>query len=358
MRKFWAGVLVLTILLGAQAAFADASHTDPQGLRNLGLDPNRFVLASFSPDGHSILGSEPGTTEEIAKGVSYKIFLLSVRSDGRITGARRYEIPEVVEQLSFTPDGRQVVMTSRSGATWLVLDLQNGRVRTFMEHAAGVPGFRSYPPILWPSGNRMLATGYFYDKNDFGGPNVIAEIDTSQTGVAAFQQGVEVQSVERSFKGLAIHSYSAWDRGFFCNQEGEVFRLYRWVAGSQPVQVDQALRFTAYDAAGDWTAYSAQRTEKSHEVVLFDGATQTRQVLGSAENPFLYLTLSKDGSTVLVTRLVQDKALYFFASARAGMTLKPLPNLPRARPGAVRMTPDGRRFCLFNSEGLRVVDIP
>ncbi len=361
MRKFWAGVLFVTILMGlvgTRAAWADVSHTTPQSLKSLGLNPERFVLAAFSPDGRSLLGSEPGTTEEIARGISYKIFLLSLRSDGRVTEARRYEIPEVVEQLSFTPDGQQVVMVARSGATWMVLDLKTAQVRTFMEHQAGQSGFRNHPPVLWHAGGKMLALGYFYDGNDFGGRNTITEIDPSQTGVAAFTQSLEVEPIERSFKNLAIHSYPAADRGFFCNREGDLYHLYRWVAGSQPVKVDQALRFTAYDAAGDRTAYSARRNENLNEVVLFDGATGTRQVLARSAEPFLYLTLSRDGSTILVTQLAGDKVDYLSASSRSGMVLKPHPKLPRARSGQVRMTVDGSRFCLYNSEGLRVVDLP
>jgi len=54
--------------MGAQAAFAEVSHTSPQVLRTMGVDPSRFALAAFSPDGRSILGSAPGTTEEVAKG--------------------------------------------------------------------------------------------------------------------------------------------------------------------------------------------------------------------------------------------------------------------------------------------------
>lgn len=359
MRKTLSGLLVLIVVLGAQAAWANVSHTSPQMLRSFGVDPARFVLASFSPDGRSLLGSEPGTTEEVARGVAYKIFLLSVRSDGGITGARRYEIPEVVEQLSFTPDGRQVVMSCRSGATWLVLDLQSGRVRAFMEHNPGAAGFRSYPPILWHAGGRLLATGYFYDAQDFGGPNVIAEVDPSQTGVAAFRKTAEVESVERSFRNLTIHSYTAGDRGFFCNREGaELFGLYHWVAGSEPARIDEAQRFTAYDAAGDTTAYSAQRSEGTHELLLHDAVTGSRKVLGTSDQPFLYLTLSRDGTRVVVTRLLRDRVLYFVASPGTGMELKPVPGLPRARAGAVRMSLDGRRFCLFNSEGLRVVEIP
>ncbi len=358
MRKFWAGILVLTVLLGARAALADVSHTTPQGLKGLGLTPDRFVLASFSPDGRSLLGSEPATTEEIARGISYKIFVLTLRSDGRVTEARRYEIPEVVEQLSFAPDGQQVVMVGRSGATWMVLDLKTSEVRTFMEHTAGQSGFRSHPPVIWHSGGKLLALGYFYDKDDFGGANAIAEVDPSQTGVAAFSQSLDVEPIERSFKKLAIHSYPAADRGFFVNQEGDLFRLYRWVAGSQPAQADEALRFTTYDAAGDRAAYAARRAENLNEVVLFDGVTGTRQVLGTSEDPFLYLTLSRDGSTVLVTQLAGDKVDYLSASSRSGMVLKPHPKLPRARPGQVRMTVDGKRFCLYNSEGLRVVDLP
>jgi hypothetical protein len=364
MRKFLPGLLVLTILLGVlggRAAFAEVSHTTPQALRNLGLDPDRFLLASFSPDGRKILGSEPGTTEEIAKGIAHKVFILSVRSDGQITQAKRYEIPEAIEQISFTPDGRQVVMIARSGATWLVLDLQSGQVRTFHEHVSGQPGFRAYPLIVRIEGGRLLATGYFYDEKDFGGPNALAEVDPSQTGIAAFTKTAEAGSVHNKLKDLAFYSYTAGDRGFFCNQEGkQLFRLYHWVAGNEPVQFDEAQLFTAYDGAGECAAYSARRAEGVEELILFDASTGNRKVLATSESPFLYLTLSKDGERVVVTQLAQqeDRVLYFVASPGTEMELKPVPGLPRARAGALRMTSDGKKFCLFNSEGLRIVDIP
>ena len=359
MRTFWAGLLFLTLFLGGGPARADVVYATPEELKTFGINTPAFLIATFSPDGRAILGHEPGTAEDVAKGVLNKIFLLQLRSDGKVTGVRRYDLDlPVVEQVSFTPDGRQVVIITKSGATYAILDLATGKVRTIMEHQSKVPGFRAHPNILWLAGGKLLTLGYFYDKDDFAGYDVIAEIDPSKSGVEAFREGPAVQPVERSLKKLVFHAYTNDHVGFFCTQEGNLQKFYRWVAGSPPAVVDEAPEFTAYMGADDRAAYAAQRATKTSEVVLYDGAKGTRQVLGTDPYPFRYLTLSRDGSTVVVTQMVQGQMKLFSASPRNGMKLARIPSLPALRSGAIRLTEDGRRMFLFSSEGLRVIDVP
>lgn len=359
MRKSLAGVLLVVLGLWAGTAWANVVRVDPDQLWANGIFPPVFRIVSFSPDGRSLLGFQQTEREDIARGISYRLFHMQLRSDGVLSTVRTYElgIPSL-EQAAYAPDGNRVVLITASGATFLVLDLATGNLRTVMEHRSGQPGFRAHPQVLWESQGRLLALGYFYDGRDFGGANVIAEIDLARNGVSAFTECSSLEVVERTLKNVAFHAYTDPRTGYFGVQTRTGQTFYRWVAGNQPEAFDKAERFTAFMACGDRVAYAAQRPDGRHEVILYDGATGRRRVLGSSDRRFQYLTMSQDGSTIQVNQIDGERMRVFVAGTRTGLTLRPLAQFPRCRVGSIRLTPDGRRMALYNQQGLQLVDIP
>jgi hypothetical protein len=359
MRKFLAGVLLIALSLWGGSGWANVVRVDQDQLWEHGIFPPVFRIISFSPDGRSLLGFQQTEREDIARGVSYRLFLIQLRSDGVLSAVRTYDlgIPSL-EQAAFAPNGKEVVLITASGASFLVLDLATGNLRTLMEHRSGQPGFRAHPQVLWESQGRMLTLGYFYDRADFGGMNLIAEVDPAKNGVAAFREGSTVEPVERALKNVVLNVYTDQDTGYFATESKGRQTFYRWVSGNQPRAFDEAVRFTAFMACGDRVAYAAQRADGRHEVVLYDGPTGRKQVLGTSDRAFQYLTMSQDGSTIEVNQIDDQRMQVFTASARTGMTLRPLAGFPRCRVGSIRLTPDGRRMALYNQQGLQLVDIP
>ncbi len=359
MRKSLAGMLLIILGLWAGTVRADVVRVDQDQLWAHGILPPVFRIISFSPDGRSLLGFQQTEREDIARGITHRLFLMQLRSDGVLSSVRTYElgIPSL-EQAAFAPNGKQVVLITASGATFLALDLATGSLRTLMAHRPGAPGFRAHPQVLWESQGRMLTLGYFYDRKDFGGANVIAEVDLTRSGVSAFTECSLVEPVERALKAVAFHAYTDHQTGYFGVQTRTGQTFYRWVAGSPPEAFDKAVRFTAFMACGDRVAYAAQRPDGRHEVVLYDGATGRRQSVGSSDRSFQYLTMSQDGSTIQVNQIDGQRMQVFVASTRTGLTLRPLAQFPRCRVGSIRLTRDGRRMALYNQQGLQLVDIP
>jgi hypothetical protein len=240
----------------------------------------------------------------------------------------------------------------------VALDLATGQVRTLMAHEPRQPGFRSHPPVMWRANGRLLARGYFYDQEDYGGENAIAEVDPAKTGLEAFQLRGEVAPAERALKNVAIYAFTDQQTGYFCTAQEGRETLYRWVAGSAPVAFDEGVAVTGFMPHGDQLAYAIKRANGQHEVLVYDGATSTSKVLGTSQTPFHYLTFSQDGSTVQVNHIDGERMTLFSASSRTGWTLKPVPGLPRCQVGDIRLSSDGRRMSLYGQEGLRIVDLP
>lgn len=359
MRRWWLGHLVLITWIATGVAWSAVVRTPVGALQEQGILTPIFTIVNFSPDNRTILGYEAAEAEEVARGITYKLFLLQLRSDGAVSGVRRYDldIPSF-ENAAVTPDGGSVVLITSSGATYKVLDLATGRVRTLMEHRPRTPGFRADPTILWQAGQKLLTLGYFYDEEDYGGVNVIAELDPTKTGVDAFCQTAEIEPVERSMKGLAFHAYTDQRTGFFGVRDARGQKFYRWVAGSPPVLFDEAVSFTGFQAAGDRVAYAADRGNGRHELVLYDGSAGTKRVLGTSDAPLRYVFLSADGSTVVANLIDDPRMRVLAASDRNGWKMVPAPDFPRARVGTIRLTSDGKRMLLYNEDGLQIVDLP
>jgi len=361
MRTFWAGILFLSLILSGTASWAEAWHLSKAELLSHGINPPMFQVVEFSPDGRMLFGYQVNQRDEVAKGITNRLFELTLRSDGKVTGVRSHNLSvPAVEQVALSPDGREAVVITASGAAFVALDRATGEVRTLMAHEPRKPGFRSHPPILLRSGGSLLATGFFYDEEDYGGADSIARIDLGKSGVEAFELVAEVEKLERSLKRVVINAYTDHETGYFCVQrEGSpVYTLYRWKAGQEPEAFDEALSVPGFMPKGDKLAYVAQRSGGRYELVIYDGPSATRRVVTTSPVELGYLTFSQDGSTVQVNEINQDRMKLFTASSRTGWKYQPVPDFPRSAIGDIRLSPDGRWMSLYNQDGLRVISLP
>ncbi len=361
MRTFWAGILFLSLILSGTASWAEVWHLRQADLLSHGINPPAFEVIEFSPDGRTLLGYQRNNRDEVAKGLTNKVFVLQLRSDGKVTGVRSFDLRiPVLEQAVFSPDGKEVVLITASGAAYVVLDLSTGEVRTLMAHEPRKPGFRSYPSVMWRVDGRLLNTGFFYDEEDYGGDDAIAWIDLSKSGVEAFELATEVEKVQRGLKNVRINAYTDHQTGYFCVEQegGQSFKLYRWKSGTEPEAFDEVVAAPGFMPKRDQLAYIAQRSGGLYEVVIHDGATGERRVVTSSESPLAYLTFSEDASTLQVNEIRDGRMKLFTASSRTGWKYQPVPELPRSPVGDIRLSPDGRFMSLYNQEGLRIIPLP
>ncbi|MGI5843761.1 MAG: hypothetical protein ACOX9B_06255 [Candidatus Xenobium sp.] len=361
MRTFWAGILFFVLTLCGPASWAESWHLSKAELLSHGINPPMFQVVEFSPDGRMLLGYQVNLRDEVAKGITNRLFELNLRSDGKVTGVRSHDLSvPAIEQIALSPDGREVVVITASGAAFVALDRDTGEVRTLMAHEPRQPGFRSHPPILLRAGGNLLATGFFYDEEDYGGSDSIARIDLTRSGLEAFELVAEIEKLERSLKRLVINAYTDHETGYFCIQrEGsQVYTLYRWKAGQEPEAFDEALSVPGFMPKGDKLAYVAQRSGGVYELVIYDGPSATRQVVTTSPVELGYLTFSEDGSTVQVNEINEERMKLFTASSRTGWKYQPVPDLPRSSMADIRLSPDGRWMSLYNQDGLRIISLP
>lgn len=360
LTTMFLGGLVLAAPLAARAA--DEPVLIPTAeMQSRGVEPTNCQPAVMSPDGRMLLGLGVGKPEDVKRGAPRTLWLLNLRSDGHLGDVRRFDLKvPTLEQVAFTPDMTKAVVISRSGATYLLVDLATGAVTTLMDHQKGQKGFRADPTVLWlTKDGRLLTTGYFYDENDYAGENVIAEIDPSKTGVAAFQAGPNVEQLERKYKGLEFTNYNTESLGFLGGKDGKLYKMHRWQPDTGLVLVDESEQFTSMWGAGDRLLYSALRRGGLSELVLYDAPTNTRKVLSDDRKEYSYLFLSSDASTAVASLVDQQagKISLFAAREADGFQLRPIEGMQRVPIGMVRVSGDGERVVLLNKDGLQVVDL-
>ena len=100
--------------------------------------------------------------------ITNRLFELNLRSDGSVTGVRSHNLSvPAVEQIALA--GWPWVVVTTPGRRFRGPDRATGKVRTLMAHEPRKPGFRSYPQSCCARAD-LLATGFFYDEEDYGGP--------------------------------------------------------------------------------------------------------------------------------------------------------------------------------------------
>lgn len=351
----------LTLGLAPQASAGEPVLTPSAELQSKGLDPGAFQPAVLSPDGRVLLGLQKGKPEDVKRGAARMLWILNLRADGHLGDLRRVDLDvPTLEQVAFTPDLKKAVLITRSGATYLLVDLATGEVSNLMVHEKGKKGFRADPTVLWLTRDgRLLTCGYFYDEKDYAGKNVIAEIDPSKTGAEAFQERARIEDLEHGYKGLEFTNYNTESLGFLGGKSGTGYRLHRWRPDQELTLVDEADRFSSLWGSGDRLLYAATRRGGLSDLVLYDADTNTKKVLNDGRKQYSYLFLSANGATA-VACLDDQKAGRFslFAAREAdGFELRALPSMQRVPLGMVRLSGDGRRLILLNKTGLSVLDL-
>ncbi|MBQ7503241.1 hypothetical protein IJT93_11145 [bacterium] len=361
------------VLAFAGAAQADNHFTTARELSSKGVDVKNFIPVCFSPDGNSILGFVNGGQKALNKdGHKYSFVTIDVAKDGTLGRAKFYpvNVPHM-EQVTYTPDGGAVIFTSRAGATFEKLNLQDGKVTTIMEHKYGTPGFRCYPLVMTLYGDKIVVQGYYYDNEDFGGRDSIAELHPDKTGVEAFAKIAEIQKAKtKARKDITFYheNFTSPENAFLVETKNNHVNYMRWKIGDESLKLDtfdEGMHDVSMWGAKDRLVYTICRSQNKYDLVVYDAKADKRSILAaSTQTPYTNLFLSDDGTTALfsdykgLTSQKGNRCKTFYARESEGWEIKPVPGYNELSHGLQRISADGKRMFMFNESGMRVFDLP
>ena len=364
---FLAAACLATLTFGAGIAQADNHFTTAAELKRNGIDSKEFKPVSFSPDGKSILGVMYNGKEGIDQGKKYSMAVLNIDNKLAINRVRLYDINiPFIEQVSYTPDGKAVVFTSRSGATFQKLDLATGKVSTILEHKAGQPGFRCYPLVIAIYNDQLIVNGFFYDKDDYAERNAIAILDPNKTGVEAFTKIAEVQKAQNKARrdaNMHIENLISSKYAFFADDLGGNVEYSVWDVNDKDLNLktfDKGYRSVGLWSFNDRLLYSLQRSKTSFDLMLYDANTNKKvEIAVGQQTPYRNLFLSQDGTTAIFSEFNKsgNRTRTFYARENEGWQVKPVEGYHELGYGLQRLSNDGKRMFLFTDKGMRIFDV-
>ncbi|MGM9998625.1 MAG: hypothetical protein ACI38Q_04435 [Candidatus Bruticola sp.] len=361
-----AAACLATLTFGADMAQADNHFTTAADFKRQGVDIKNFQPICFSPDSSSILGVVYNGKGSIEKGKKYSLVVLDFSNKLTISRVRKYDIDiPMIEQVTYTLDGKGVVFTSRAGATFQKLDLDTGKITTIMEHKAGVPGFRCYPLLMVHYKDKFLATGFFYDKDDYAERNSLVYLDTNKTGVEAFTKIAETQKAQNKAHRESKNYYECMvspNYMFFVDDLGSSVDYTTWKVGDDTLALktfDKGLKTIGMWSYEDKLLYSVQRTRGNFDLVLYDAATNKKVDIASTQSPYRDLFLSQDGKTAMFSVFNKDstRAKTYYARESEGWQVKPIEGYNEFAFGTQRLAPNGKYMFMVNEKGMRIFEV-
>ncbi|GMU55978.1 MAG: hypothetical protein AMXMBFR33_51240 [Candidatus Xenobia bacterium] len=353
------------LLLGLAASLMLPVLAQPIGvrltasqLREKGINTHTFRPVAFTSDGLTLIAQEKTPPSERIKGKLNRLWKVTYGVEGAVRAMESIEVNvPSIEALALTPDDKTAVIATLTGATFMRVPLDGGPITPIMEHKRGQPGFRGNPSYLRPITGDILTMGYFYDKDDFSGDNLLATLNAGATGQDAFTPGGDIQKLEKDIPGFYASNYTGPRSGYLAARQGTRSQLYWW-DGQTPRVVDEGDKLSSFWASQDRVCYTIHRTTGSH--AMFYDATRGQQVeLGKGGN-FAYPFLSDDGRAAVVCQLdlAQAKMDVLCAKENDSWKLKPVPSLQKVKMGAIRVSPNGRFMAFYNGDFLQFVELP
>lgn len=349
--------LILCLLIPALAEPISVRLSAAQ-LREKGINTFTFRPVAFTSNGLTLIGQEKTPPAERAKGKIYRVWLLTFGVEGALREAKSLDVDlPSLEALALTPDEKSVLVAGQAGATFLRVPLDGSPATPVMEHKHGQPGFRGNPSFLRPIPGDVLTIGYFYDKDDFAGDNLLATINPSRQGQAAFTGGADIQKAEKDVPGFYMSMYTGPRSGFQAGRQTGQYQLYYW-NGTEARKIDEGEKLGSFWGAGDRVCYVVYRPTGA-QAMLYDAATGKQTVLGE-KGSYAYPFLSDDGRTAVVCQLdlTQAKMDVYYAKESDNWQLKPVSKLQKMKMGAIRLSPNGRFMAFYNGDFLHFVELP
>lgn len=372
MNKFAVGLITgaCVLSLAAGQAFAE-DRLDNQKLRanDIGARELYTKLDGFSHEGDFVYFAQRNhDIEQVRKGYVMELVVIPI-ANGKFNedGIRHIPLGKPITNIEYTmltPDQKDMIIVTRSGATFAKLNMETGKLETLMEHESGKPGFRADPEIVRNVDSKMFVKGYFYNGEDFADVNCTATLDPNQKGVLAFDRifDVELQEAKLKPQNIVFNNtncafYVAQDRKN--NKPYGNYKLYIWNPPTfkTPTQFDECKEFISFWGSADRMAYASQKPNNLYQLAIYDAKTQKKTVIADdTEDPYKNVFLSEDGSTVLCTDTKNrvGRATYYYADESTGWKLRPTADIGNktVRFGVTRLAEDGSYFVVYSKRGL------
>ncbi len=358
-----AGACILSLNAG-QAFAEDCLTKRTLEKHGIGVNYTNTVLSNFSHRGDFVYLIQNTDFEQARKGQFSEIVVVPIHNGKFVEeGIRRLPLGAPVTRVNYTmltPDQKEMIIVTRSGATFARLDMQTGETKTIHEHVAGKPGFRAYPTILHYANGKMFIRGYFYDGEDFADVDCTATFDPTKNGVLAFDRVYDIELQEAKLKPRN-DSFTDVDCGFYAAKDKKTgnMKIYAWNPPTfkEPTQIDECKEFISFWGASNRMVYATQKSNNLYQLALYDVKTKTKTIIvDDAKFPYKNVFLSSDGSTVLCTDTENrvNRATYFYADKLTGWKLTPTADLGKrtALFGPTRLADDGSYFVIYNDRGL------
>ncbi len=358
-------LLLLCLVWSASMAQANATLISESGLRSQGITSRHFSLCCFSPDNKYLCGKAHEPRNRETQNFQNYVYIFPVAPDNTL--GKPHIIPVDVprfDQIAFTPDSKALVLITDVGARFLKIDVATGEVSTIMNHVKGQPGFRAYPAVLTVYDDELLVQGYFYDKDNYSGPNVIASLDYTKTGVDAFKFEYSLHNMQfqtRKDYLTFAETHPRKDIAFMGMNSGNDWTCYSWIANKGIKKFDKAQELLGFWGGGQRVIYTVKRENGRYDLVVYDALTDKKIMLSEGRStPYMYVFLSHDGKTALFNDADDSNSTTQLLYAREddGWKIKPISDLnKRIRTGTVRISDDGNKAAVHSKQGLRVLDI-
>ncbi|MGM9998518.1 MAG: hypothetical protein ACI38Q_03850 [Candidatus Bruticola sp.] len=360
------GACILSLAAGQAWAEDQLSNKELKD-NKIGIKHAHTRMVGFSHKGDFVFAHQNNPNlEQARQGYVSEVVVIPI-SNGKFKEDQIRHIPigapvTNVEYSMLTPDQKELIIVTRSGATFARLNMETGKTETLFEHEDGKPGFRAHPEVLHMVNGKMFVNGYFYDGEDFADVDCTATFDPTQNGVLAFDRVHDVEIYEAKLKprnGV----FTDVDCGFYAAQDKKdnKFKLYIWNPPTfkEPTQFDEAVEFLSFWGSANRMAYTIEKPNNLYQLALYDAKTQKKTIIADDTTyPYKNIFLSNDGSTLLCTDTENriGRAKFYYADEQTGWKLKPTADLGNrtVRFGETRLAEDGSYFIVYSDKGINL----
>ncbi len=334
-------------------------------LRQAGILTESFQPILFSHNDKWLVGFDRAPFEEKKDGIFFRLWFFEIQADGKLARPRKVPLRLAsFQQGEFTANDDAFVVMGNRGNTFIKVSLRDFEVSPLMVPAEGEAGFRAEPTVLWTEAGQLYTTGYPYDKARFINARTVAAIDPNLTGAAAFTAGPDISSLEKSLERLWFSLYLSPKSAFFGQKFSDSVTMSHW-DGQNVKEFDRASKVHGSWANAGRFLYSVERADTGKsELMLYDARKGERKVLGSGDEAYRYLFLSRDGQTAVASLITaEDRRLStFFAGASTKWELEPIEadSSGRARTipsGWIRVSSKGAYLAHVSSTGLTLFSL-
>lgn len=377
-------MLLAVFVFGLTNANAAMVRITQPKLISLKISITKFGIMNISKDGNIVTGFEKvADTKLKQKGTVYKLWVFDFSGKTRDS----LKVTEVLLpctalfNAALTQDGKTCIITAERGSKFIKVDIPTKKATVLFEHKKGQKGFRCDTGVIQTYTNGKIgASGYFYDEKDQIQCKAIAYIDHSKTGYKIFKKAYDTTKFENIIGNNA--DFVQWvdaDKCFFIgrmtkSKNPKVSEKYKFTEGNKVLCyydrgkttiLDEAKYFIHFSSGKDKALYTVSNNileSKEGEPIKYENPqtyvidiNKNRIKVNPQEKLYQYLTMSKDGSTAVITEqnLKTTTAFYYYGKESKGFKMLPIDHQEKSSIGQLRLAESGKAYVTF--DGFQII---